>query len=65
MENTCATMTVKELAAYLHIGKNAAYSLIHEGSIESFKIGNQIRIPRACVDEWILDQVTKPKVKSA
>ena len=65
MENTCATFTVKELAAYLRIGKNTSYSLIHEGSIESFKIGNQIRIPKVCVEEWILDQVTQPKGKSA
>ena len=65
MQNACATLTVKELAEYLNIGKNAAYALIHEGTIGSFKIGKQIRIPRACVDEWMLDQVTKPKVKSA
>ena len=65
MQNECATLTVKELAEYLNIGKNAAYALIHEGTIGSFKIGNQIRIPKVCVEEWMLDQVTKPKVKSA
>ena len=61
MENTSATLTVKELAEYLSIGKNTAYSLIHAGAIESFRIGNQIRIPKVCVEEWMLDQVTKPK----
>ncbi len=53
-------MTVKEMAEYLHIGKNQAYDLVNTGKIPSFKLGKQIRIPVACINEWMLDQVTKP-----
>ena len=65
MENASAMFTVKELAGYLKIGKNKAYALINEGKIDSFKIGNQYRIPKVCVEEWMMDQVTKPKSETA
>ena len=59
-----ATMTVKEMAEYLGIGKASAYRLIREGQVPALKIGRQFRIPIACIDEWVMDQVTDPKTVS-
>lgn len=65
MNNESTMFTVKELAEYLKVGKNKAYDLIHGGEIDYIKIGNQFRIPKVCVEEWLLDQVTKPKSETA
>ena len=61
MSHERATMTVQEMANYLGIGKASAYRLIREGQIPALKIGRQFRIPVACIEEWILDQITSPK----
>lgn len=50
-----ATFSVKELAAYLNVGKAAAYRLVHDGTLPSVRIGRQIRIPIAAVDRWLAE----------
>lgn len=49
-----ATFTVHEVAEYLNIGLNNAYKLVRDGEIHSVKIGKQFRIPKICVDEWLI-----------
>ena len=49
-----ATFTVHELAEYINIGLNNAYKLVRDGEIHSVKIGKQFRIPKICVDEWLI-----------
>ena len=39
-------LTVGEMASILRIGRNAAYQLVQEGSVQSIRIGRSIRIPR-------------------
>lgn len=46
-------MTFKECQDVLKIGKNTLLNLIHDGSIEAFRIGNRWKIPKATVLEYI------------
>ena len=46
-------LTVKELMAYLAIGKNTAYDLLKSNQIKSIKIGRVYKIPKTEVLEYI------------
>jgi excisionase family DNA binding protein len=41
------TLTVQEVASYLRVSRQTVYTLIREGKIPHFKIGNKVRIKRA------------------
>jgi len=49
-------MTPIELANYLGIGRNLAYQLLKDGDIKGFKIGNQWKVSKLAVDNYILKQ---------
>jgi len=51
-----ATMTVSEMAKYLGIGRNKAYEMVNCGKLPSIKIGKQIRIVKAALDIWLMEQ---------
>jgi excisionase family DNA binding protein len=40
-------LTVEEAAAFLGIGRNAAYEAVARGEIPAIRIGRSIRIPRS------------------
>lgn len=40
------TLTVRDIADTLAIGRNTAYTLVNEGVLPSVRIGTQIRVPR-------------------
>jgi excisionase family DNA binding protein len=40
------TLTVQEVASYLRVSRQTVYTLIREGKIPHFKIGNKVRIKR-------------------
>jgi len=46
-------MTFKECQQYLKVGKNTLLRLLHDKKIETFRIGNRWKIPRAAVVEYI------------
>lgn len=46
-------VTVPELAKMLRIGRNSAYDLANSGKLKVVKVGNQIRIPKSSVLEFI------------
>ena len=46
-------MTVKDLAAYLQIGRSYAYYLVRTGEIPSFAVGRNIRVRRSDVNRWL------------
>lgn len=48
-------MTVPELADYLRIGRNRAYSLLKDGIIHGFRIGNSWKVSKQAVDKYILE----------
>lgn len=46
-------MTFKECQDVLKVGKNTLLHLIHNRSIEAFRIGNRWKIPKDAVIEYI------------
>lgn len=46
-------LTFKECKDLLKIGKNSLLNLLHDGSIEAFRIGNRWKIPKKSVIEYI------------
>lgn len=46
-------LTIQDLMAILHIGKNAAYRLVQEGIIKAHKIGRIYRIPKICLNDYL------------
>lgn len=46
-------MTVVQVSKALHIGRNSAYNLVNNNLIRHLRIGASIRIPKACVMEYI------------
>ncbi len=51
-----ATLSVHETATYLGVGRNTTYALVKAKEIPALRIGRQIRIPKAALDEWMLKQ---------
>ncbi|MBR3624228.1 MAG: helix-turn-helix domain-containing protein, partial [Selenomonadaceae bacterium] len=49
-------LTVEDLCEALLIGKNAAYRLLAEGKIKSFRIGHIWKIPRESLYAYIREQ---------
>lgn len=47
------TLTVRDVADTLAIGRNAAYTLVSEGGLPSVRIGNMIRIPREAFIQFL------------
>lgn len=52
-DNLPLVLSVPELAAILHIGRNSAYALVASGQIRVHRIGRNIRISRAAVLEYL------------
>ena len=46
-------VTVCELSKMLRVGRNSAYNIINSGQIIFVKVGNQIRIPKSSVIEFV------------
>lgn len=51
--NTLEILTFKECQSLLKVGKNTLLSLLHDGSIDAFKIGNRWKIPKKAVVEYL------------
>ena len=47
-------LAVKELCEILGIGKNTAYRLLQSGEIPSVRIGNQYKIPKRYLKEYLM-----------
>lgn len=52
-ENMPALLTVDEMRTVLRIGRNAAYQLVKDGSIQTIRIGRSIRIPRKALIQLV------------
>jgi putative molybdopterin biosynthesis protein len=48
-------MSVKQVAAYLHLNEKKIYTLVNEGQIPATKVTGKWMFPRELVDRWILD----------
>lgn len=48
-------MSVKQVAAYLHLNEKKVYALVNEGHIPATKVTGKWMFPRELVDRWMLD----------
>lgn len=46
-------ISIDNLQEILHIGRNAAYSLLKEGKIKTIKIGKKYIIPKKSIIEFL------------
>ena len=49
-------LTIEHLQKILSIGRSKAYSLIKSGNIKYFRLGRQIRIPKAYLLDFISEK---------
>ena len=49
-------MQVKDLVRLLHCSKNTVYKLIHEGRLDTVKIGRSILIPKTALVEMMVNE---------
>ncbi len=56
-------ISVDDLQAMLHIGRNAAYSLLKSGVISTVRVGKKYIIPKASVIDFLgLNTAAKPDI---
>ena len=53
LEDLPLVLRVEDLLPILSIGRNTAYELVRCGRIRSIRVGNQIRIPKDAVIEFL------------
>lgn len=53
-ENYKDVVTINELMTMLRVGKNKAYELIRNGTIQTIKIGRKYIIPKISVIDFLL-----------
>ena len=52
-------VTIIDLPAMLHIGRNAAYKLLQDNSIVSIRVGKKYIIPKSSVTNFVTEGVKK------
>ncbi|HOW27399.1 MAG TPA: helix-turn-helix domain-containing protein [Elusimicrobiota bacterium] len=50
-------MDIKELSAYLGIGKSKIYNLIRQKKIPAARIGRQYRFSKNVIDSWLQERL--------
>ncbi|MGG0175792.1 helix-turn-helix domain-containing protein [Gottfriedia acidiceleris] len=50
-------ISIEDLMEILNIGRNKAYELLQSGEIGSFKIGKAYRIPKKCIQKYVVDKI--------
>lgn len=56
-DNYDDVVQVEDLMEMLDIGQNKAYELLQSGKVKSFKIGKSYRIPKVCIQQYVLSKV--------
>ena len=49
-------LSVPDVAEALSIGKNRVYELLENNAIKGFRIGRVWKIPKAAIQEYIIEQ---------
>ena len=55
LDSYADVLTVDEACEALRIGYNAAYELLNSGRLKAYRNGRTWRIPRAAIEEYILE----------
>jgi len=53
MMNQCETLSPRETALILGVGRNTCYRLIHAGVIPVLRLGRTIRVPRPALEDLL------------
>ena len=53
------TVTIKEVAKLLGVGRDTAYAAVKKGEIPSLKIGGLTRIPLPALERWLAEAAEK------
>lgn len=53
-------LTVAEAAKMLRIGRRAMYDAIGRNEVPHRRLGKQIRLSRAALNEWLGSRLTRP-----
>ena len=48
-ENLPLFLSIEDVTHVLGIGKNTAYTLVRSGSLQSIRVGRQLRIPKESI----------------
>lgn len=56
---TRLTLSVRETAEALGIGRNRAYDLISAGVIPSVRLGRSIRVPKETLATWLEQEASR------
>lgn len=51
----------QQAAEVLGIGRSLIYLLIRDGKLPTVKVGNSLRVPRAALDQWVIDNTREAK----
>lgn len=49
-------LTVEDVREYLYIGRNTIYKLLNSGELTAFRIGRTWKIPRECLNNYIVSK---------
>ena len=61
--NYLDVVSVQDVQAMLHIGRNAAYTLLQSGAISTVRVGKRYIIPKASVIDFLgLNKGVKPDI---
>ncbi|MDR1702345.1 MAG: helix-turn-helix domain-containing protein [Sporomusaceae bacterium] len=52
-------LNIKELCAFLQIGKTTAYTLIHSKGFPKVKVGREWRFEEAALEKWVQEQINE------
>ena len=58
--NAHEIMTVEEVAAYLKVHPTTVYKLVKRKELPCFRVGSELRLRKADVDEWIREREKCP-----
>lgn len=46
-------LTIPEVAVLLRVGQKTAYTLAREGKLPAVRVGNQWRVPKRALEQWV------------
>ena len=59
MDEECLTLTVRETAKWLGIGRQLAYDKVKTGEIPSLRIGRRYLVPRVALEQLLQSATSK------
>lgn len=48
-------LTINDLQKMLRVGRTLTYRIINDGTIKHFRVGKNIKIPKQCVIDYVIN----------